>query len=368
MQEDFHYYATYCAAYLAGYSHKESTDIAYSAQFVDHCSALFLKKVDGPGNAVTTQLQPELLDVGVDFLSLQNVTRIWASFHFLPGDLYAEIKGRPKVYMDKYRLICNPNGKLAEDTVRLAAKHPDSLQGIGIAMHVIADTWAHRYFAGTPSLVINNTNYHFYELLEGEEGETERKITFIHNPSIPDDFESSTYTSSPFQFSETSIMNLGHGRAGHLPDYSYIRYKYLPAWDNFEEVIKDNPKDYFNAFCQLVYALKYIRGSIDSFKTGVYDAEEVEPHKETIKKILRIVTLDNCKAWKEFGQKLSGEEIEDFDISRYESSYENAPLKEKENTFLGKFFTAAIAQKSMVTNSIFKSKNMLAGFFLEMQN
>ena len=23
MQEDFHYYATYCAAYLAGYTHKE---------------------------------------------------------------------------------------------------------------------------------------------------------------------------------------------------------------------------------------------------------------------------------------------------------------------------------------------------------
>ena len=32
MQEDFHYYATYCAAYLAGFNHKESMDICYSAQ------------------------------------------------------------------------------------------------------------------------------------------------------------------------------------------------------------------------------------------------------------------------------------------------------------------------------------------------
>ena len=35
MNKDFHYYATYCAAILAGYSHAESLDICYSAQFVD---------------------------------------------------------------------------------------------------------------------------------------------------------------------------------------------------------------------------------------------------------------------------------------------------------------------------------------------
>ena len=28
-------------------------------------------------------------------------------------------------------------------------------------MHVLADTWAHRNFAGTPSLVINNTTGYF---------------------------------------------------------------------------------------------------------------------------------------------------------------------------------------------------------------
>lgn len=44
MQLDFHYYATYCAAYLAGYSHEESMEICYSAQFVDHCSKTLLRK------------------------------------------------------------------------------------------------------------------------------------------------------------------------------------------------------------------------------------------------------------------------------------------------------------------------------------
>ena len=45
MQEDFHYYATYCAAYIAGYSHEESLEIAYSAQFVDCCTVTLLKKI-----------------------------------------------------------------------------------------------------------------------------------------------------------------------------------------------------------------------------------------------------------------------------------------------------------------------------------
>ena len=83
MQEDFHYYATYCAAYIAGYSNEESLDIAYSAQFVDVCSRTLLAKIKGPSDAATTQLQLELMDAVTDRVGLQDITRIWASFHFL---------------------------------------------------------------------------------------------------------------------------------------------------------------------------------------------------------------------------------------------------------------------------------------------
>ena len=60
MQKDFHYYATYCAAWLAGYSHEESMQICYSAQLVDWCSATFLSKLKGPRAAATTQLHMAL--------------------------------------------------------------------------------------------------------------------------------------------------------------------------------------------------------------------------------------------------------------------------------------------------------------------
>ena len=359
MQTDFHYYATYCAAFLAGFSHEESFDICYSAQFVDWCSRTYLSRLKAPLAAATTQLQLELMDAGTDSVGLQDITRIWASFHFLPRDLYAVREKCSKQYRNKYRLICGPNGELVGKTVTLAKGK--SLQAAGVAMHVIADTWAHQYFAGTPSLVINNTNYHFYEILP----EGERKIRFRHSTSLPDDTERSIYTCSLFQSSENSIMNLGHGRAGHLPDYSFIRYRYLPAWGDYDEIVKDNPSDYYYAFCQLIYALQYLRGERSSFETGQYALETAAPYEEKIRLILETRKIDTCEEWAAFAESLSGQKIPDFDRSLYEQEYLQADMSARDDTFIGKFILAALAQKSMVTNQIYLSGSLLAGFSVD---
>ncbi len=71
MQLDFHYYATYCAAFIAGYTHGESLEIAYSAQFTDCCSETLLESINAPKNAATTQLQTELMNSGTDLVSRQ---------------------------------------------------------------------------------------------------------------------------------------------------------------------------------------------------------------------------------------------------------------------------------------------------------
>ena len=359
MQEDFHYYATYCASLLAGYSHKDSLDIAYSSQFVDMCSRTLLARIKGPSDAATTQLRLELMEARTDPVGLQDITRIWASFHFLPKDLKAEKKKCTKYYLDKYRLICGPNGDLAVKTVELAKGKP--VQSVGIAMHVLADTWAHANFAGTPSLVINNTNYVFYELLPKGDGFWERQIRFVHRTSEPDDLEKSVYTNSLFQSSENSIMNLGHGRAGHLPDYSFVRFKYLPAWGEYAEIIKDNPSDYEKAFSQMISALKYIRGAVPSFEKEMYDTEAVAPYKERIQDIIGKRQLLASNDWKAFGEELSGAAIEDFSIDRYFDEYTSAAGKEKDDTFIGKFIRGAIVHKGMVIGELMKSGNKLAG-------
>ena len=324
MNSDFHYYATYCAAIIAGYGHEESLDIAYSDCFADMCTKTLLSKIKGPSAAATTQLNLELMDARTDIVGLQDITRIWSSFHFLPKDLNAEPKRRcSKRYKNKYRLICGTNGALLGDTVNLAKDK--SLQAVGLAMHILCDTWAHRTFAGTPSLVINGPYNRFYEILPDG---SERKITFRHSASQPDDLEQSIYTSSLSSGSEISIMNLGHGRAGHLPDYSFIKYRYLPAWGDYEEIV-----------------IKDLESEIDT--------------------ILRKRQLSSADDWKALGEKLSGKEIEAFDAEKYQQEYIDAAEEDKDETFLGKFILASLAQKSMITNKIFRSGNKLAGYSIE---
>ena len=363
MEKSFHYYGTYCAAYLAGYSHEESLEIGYCAQLVDHCTKTFLKRIDAPLSAATTQLTGEMTQMRFDVVRLMNITRIWASFHFLPYDLYAQVDKGGKRYRNKYRMICGPNSDLLVDTVNLAQDH--GTQAAGLAMHVLADTWAHRYFAGTPSFVINNTNRFFVELIpsESDDALVERPVKFKHNPRAKDDIDEGIYVNSAYQPSESAVMNLGHGRAGHLPDYSFARYRYVPAWADYEEVLKDNPAEFYQAFCQMVYALKCLRGTNGPFRKDAYDTDAVAAHKARIKAILqkRQLDVDACRDWRAFGEELSGCSISDFELDAYEQEYLDAPEDAKSETFLGKFILAALAQKGMVVNRIYASGNPLAG-------
>lgn len=360
MQADFHYYATYCAAYLAGYSHEEALALCYSDQFVDCCTKTFLKSISATIHAATSQTQAELVDMRADIIGLQDITRIWASFHFLPKDLYAKVKFASKAYKNKYRLICGPNGALVKDTVELARGR--SIQAAGIAMHVLADTWAHQAFAGTPSLVINNTDDSFYEYFPDG---TYRKLSFKHSPGASDDIRKGVYNSTVFNPSENNILNLGHGHAGHLPDYSFIRYKYMPAWDNYREFLKDNPSDYQKAFCQMVYAMRYLRGDVETFELDTYEEEAVKDYIGRVFLILHKRQLDASRDWKDLAKDISGHDIPDFDVQTYVEEYKHAAPEAKDDTFLGRFFLAAMAQKSMVTNKIYTSGNLLAGFSID---
>ncbi len=361
MQLDFHYYATYCAAYLAGYSHEDSLKVCYSAQFPDNCTRTFLAGVKAPVSAATTQSALEMADADTDPVGLQDITRIWASFHFLPYDLKADVKKGGKLYRNKYRLICNPNGELLKETIHLVKGK--GLEAAGMAMHILADTWAHRYFAGTPSLVINSTNYYFYEILKQNGEWTERPVNFKHTPG--ENIEKCAYINSLDSDSEISVMNLGHGRAGHLPDYSFIRYKFMPAWKDHGIIYKDNPEDYYHAFCQMIYAMKHLRGEIPVFETGKYATDVTKPYEDEILWIINKRQLDACLDWKAFGEKLSGKEIPDFDIDLFRREYVIASADEKDNTGLGRFILAALAHKSMITNRIYRSGSLLAGYSTE---
>ena len=365
MQEDFHYYATAAAALLAGYSPAESMEIGYASQYTDCCSRTLLRRLKAPREAATTQSQTELADAGTDLIGLQDITRIWTSFHFLPGDLYAKLPKRTRRYMQKYRLICNPKGPLVSETVELA-KGKGTVEA-GLAMHVLADTWAHRYFAGTPSLVINGAR-DFYEIRTLDGAQLEEKVNFNHNPLTPDVPDRGIYTNTFRRGEETAITNLGHGAAGHLPDYSFIRYRFMPAWGGYELIYKDNPSDYYHAFCQMVSALRYLRGDRPFFDRMSTLEEAAELKKAKIMTILWKRQLLASGEWKAFWESLAKVPMEDFIQDKYEGEYLEAEEEKKDMTFLGRYFIAAMAQKSMVTNKIFESGNLLAGFSINYRN
>ena len=357
MQKEFHYYATYCAAYLAGYSHEDSLQVAYSAALVDFCSDDFLKELSAPATAATTQLQLEMVDMKTDRFGRTRITEIWSSFHFLPGNLYAEVGKGGRHYKDKYRLICDVNSDLLVKTVELA--RGESLQAVGVAMHILADTWAHRSFAGTPSLVINNVNYNFFERVPEGDGTVDRRVSFRHNPKAKDVPERSLYTNTIYRSSENSVMNLGHGRAGHLPDYGYAVYRYLPAWADYEEILKNNPEDFYHAFGQMVYALKCLRMRDVVFQKDTYDTESVSAYEETIRGILTKRDIMADLGWKDLGEQLSGRELPEFSTSTWREEYLNAEKDRKEQTVLGRFFRATIRQKEMVVGEIKASGNRI---------
>lgn len=362
MQSDFHYYATYVAAWLAGYSSAECRDICYADQLADRCTRSFLESVGAPPSAATTQSGIEMANVRTDLLGRQDITRIWSSFHFLPADLDARPGKGGRAYREKYALICGPNGQLVADLVE-RAKGQD-LPSIGLTLHTLADTWAHSYFAGTPSFVINNAPDSAVELVDGPDGTFERPITFRLSIE-PDDLDQSRYTNTPYQAYENTIINLGHGRCGHLPDYSFARYRYRPAWGNYAEILKDNPRDYYLAFCQMVYAMRYLRGEYATFELGRYDEDVVAPYRDEIMRILTVRRLKASEDWCALAERLCGEPIPEFDIRRCADEYTAASPDEREGTFLGEYVLAALAQKSLVTHAIYGSGNRLAGRSIE---
>jgi hypothetical protein len=104
---------------------------------------------------------------------------------------------------------------------------------------------------------------------------------------------------------------------------------------------------------------------VEAFELNHYDFEAAAPYEDEIKGILEKRQLDDSADWKALGEKISGCEIEDFSTEKYVAEYTDAAAEVKDETFLGKYFQAAMAHKVMVTEKIIASGNTLAGKSLD---
>ena len=282
MNIDFHYYVTYLAARTAGFEKEDAQTIAYAAQYVDESTEDMIDRELLPDLNETTptiesmgKLMKRNADLIFEGWEIEQSERIWRSFHFLPGNVHPKdnlvaYMGEKEFEIDTewgvdyliygkkeqraFSLMCQPNSILSEKMVNDIAKKKGEayyLELLGIRMHVLADTWAHCYFAGTPSMWVNDAPQDVY-YLNGEKME----FPIIKDWSKP--FAYNYFLATPPMPSPQSFAYLGHGRMGGVPDVPFMQYRYKPQWNN-EDVVKNNPEDYMLAFRQMVHAMVCVR-------------------------------------------------------------------------------------------------------------
>jgi hypothetical protein len=210
MNIDFHYYGTYAAARYAGYSYKEATTIAHAAQYVDDSEEKRLARDKITDFRLIPTVHALQNMIFKDFVWTEDgyneLLRVWPVFHFLPGN-YDKDNAYRRPYKGKtsdksffgtadvwsyddqakaqFKLVCFPNSILTKAMINdLVQNYSDDLHAIGLRMHVLADTWAHTYYAGTPAWFINQ--------------------------------ETNNYLKNAKTYND--IVYLGHASTGHRPD------------------------------------------------------------------------------------------------------------------------------------------------------
>lgn len=317
MNIDFHYYATYTAARLAGYGLTEAQAIAHAAQYVDESSSALLLNESGqpyigefkPIPTVQTEEEMVKYDtVAWSGKTLTDTMRVWIPFHFLPGnydhDHTVKFSGPREdrgwlsswtfnqESAQKFKLLCLPNSLLLEEMVAdVVNAHADNLPMIGMRMHILCDTWAHCYYVGIPEWFINNAGETVMEIRPDGTGTPVQwkrawPLDDVFNPEM----------ATPALPAYNSYAYLGHGRMGHLPDFPYMKYRYQPQW-SVEPMVKDNGDFFMKAFRQMVHALSCIR-SRQPFHSGTY--APLEPVTEqVIRDILSTRQPDQCPVWRD---------------------------------------------------------------------
>lgn len=351
MNQDFHYNATYFAAALAGYSHDESLVIAHAAQFVDDCTAEVMPHNPYVHQIPTCEDTTMLLGHTVNPFpysesDIGNRLRVWSYFHFLPGnlDLSFPYEGpREQISSEKvrwcffptgadaFRLLCLPNSPLALEMInRLVTEVPRTpfpLERIGLSMHVLADTWAHSFFSGTPHQCTNDV-IHSLGLHEFHNGSlNEMNCVQSVGDKICDD-KPDMHLYGVVKVDSTrfaSPLYLGHGRAGHLPDYAYCDYHYVPFWkselpNHLRHHNKNNQVYFLSAFKQLVAAMKAIRSGTP-YKKGQEEGILNKEIEADIKRILAIRTIDLSSEWNKLILKYCNQNLQAYDAKAWINAY-----------------------------------------------
>ncbi len=142
MNIEFHYYITKYLAVNAGFSPSEAEIIAYSSQFVNDNIKRF--KIFLPDK---TETYSNYISQTKDITKpAKELLRIYVLFHFFPGDpMYYGARRRD----GKMHLMITTPGSTHAVEVFMSLSDVTNLYLVGIASHMLADTYSHQNFTGT---------------------------------------------------------------------------------------------------------------------------------------------------------------------------------------------------------------------------
>lgn len=227
MQLDFHYYAIAVLARAAGFHPQDALTIAYASQYTDDAVATDPLRLGDTGLYFDPVCTAHALIPDPALLTWNVQKDILIPFHFLPPE-------RLNKESSVYGYVTQKNSRFSKDLLNYAAREKDftrRLCAIGLALHVVADTWSHHGFSGR-----------IYQ----QENCVDRVEVIENKPPL-----------RRFAGDATLILPpLGHAQVGDLPDPPYCRWKYKV---NGEWIERSNPKDYLQAARTIYLRLRRMR-------------------------------------------------------------------------------------------------------------
>ncbi len=141
MEKDSHYYVMYYLCLAAGMPPEKAYEISYSSQYVDDSTDGHTKRLyDRDSREIGTFEPIRTSHNGFESIGADVQEKIYYPFHFLPG-----FRGES---LDE-KMVTRPGaeGVLFNDVLGEALKGREACR-IGIALHVLADTYSHCDFSG----------------------------------------------------------------------------------------------------------------------------------------------------------------------------------------------------------------------------
>jgi hypothetical protein len=269
MDKDFHYYGIGFIARAAGFTQADALTIAYASQYVDNATESEPIRV---GNTLFDPVRTA--HNGLKAFNWGVQKKVFLPFHFIPPNPLSPP-------YDSFTYITAPNSRFAGLILEKACRETQELLrliGIGIALHTLADTWAHQGFSGMADPVNN------VEAIFQFKGNSWKRLTLgnIYLDLLP---------------------RVGHAQAGHFPDFPFLHWKYTRDATK-EHIERDNTMLFLSA-AETIY--HYLVSIIKSAYAPVIPWQNIQTD---IRKIFMVSENDpdkRCRKWQNYYQQVFGD-------------------------------------------------------------